>query len=102
MEGAGNRSKRSNEKGQDYSMGGDLDGELERVVGNGVLLTGPLLDHVLWDIGMGMYEKLRRGHLTHLAPPLTTSMAVQMFNMDLRLSVRGKDPWQYVGRILRM
>lgn len=58
------------DKCPDYSMNGDLDGGLEKVVGNRVLLTGPLLDHVLWDIGMGMYEKLRRGHLTHLAPPL--------------------------------
>ena len=40
-----------------YSMGGDLDGELEKLTGNHLLLSGPLVDQYLSQIGMAMLEK---------------------------------------------
>ena len=57
-----------------------LDGELEKVVGNHVLLAGPLVDSFLWEIGKAFYEKLRRSHLTGFVPPVVTFMLLQVFN----------------------
>ena len=35
----------------DYSMGGELDGSFEKIVGNHLLLAGPLIDFYLKEIG---------------------------------------------------
>ena len=74
-------------KVKDYSMSGALDGELEKVVGNRLLLAGPLVDSFLYEIGKSVYEKLRRSHLTGLAPPITTFMPIQVFNFLSTLCV---------------
>ena len=65
---------------KDYSMHGSLDGELEKVVGSHLLLAGPLIDSYLWEIGKACLEKLRRSHLTGLAPPVVMFMPTQIFN----------------------
>lgn len=75
-----NDSTGNKEDRKDYSMGGTLDGELERVVGNHVLLAGPLIDFYLLEIGKAFLEKLRRSHLTELVPPVITPMPIQVFN----------------------
>ena len=74
-------------KKKDYSMSGALDGDLEKVVGNRMLLTGPLVDSFLHEIGKAIYEKLRRSHLTGLAPPITTFMPIQVSNFLSTLCV---------------
>lgn len=45
---------------------GVLNGEIEENVGNHLLLSGPLVDSYLYEIGKGFLEKLRRSHLTGL------------------------------------
>ena len=72
---------------KDYSMAQDLDGDLEKVVGNRLLLAGPIVDSFLSEIGKAMHEKLRRSHLTGLAPPITTFMPIQVFNFFSTLCV---------------
>lgn len=82
-----NDSTGNKEDRKDYSMGGSLDGELERVVGNHVLLAGPLIDFYLLEIGKAFLEKLRRSHLTGLVPPVITHMPIQVFNFLSTLCV---------------
>ena len=63
----------------DYGMAGSLDSGLEKVLGNHLILAGPLSDGYLKEIGKAMYEKLTRGHLTGLVPPFTTFIPWQVF-----------------------
>jgi len=70
-----------------YSMGGDLDGELEKIIGNHLLLSGPLVDQYLSQIGMAMLEKLRRSHLTGLVPPVVIFMPIQIYDYFSSLCV---------------
>ena len=69
-----------NQAHPDYSMGGELDGSLEKIVGNHLLLAGPLIDFYLTEIGTAFLEKLRRSHLTGAVPPVTTSMPIQIWD----------------------
>ena len=71
-----------------YGMAGDLDGDLERVVGNHILLAGPLIGSYLKEIGKAVLEKLR-SHLTgRLTPPIVTFIPHQIFNYLSTLCVR--------------
>ena len=60
-----------NQCSADYSMGGKLENNLERTIGNHLVLAGPVMDSYLEEIGKGIHAKLSRGKLTGLAPPLT-------------------------------
>jgi len=75
------------EDSENYSMGGDLDGNLEKIVGSHILLSGPLVDQFLQQIGLAMLEKLRRSHLTGLVPPIVIFMPLQIYNFFSSLCV---------------
>ena len=51
---------------KDYSMGSEMDSEIEKNVGNHLVLVGPMLDGYLKEIGIAMLSKLTRSHLTGL------------------------------------
>ena len=55
---------------KDYSMGGQLNNSLEKVIGNHLVLVGPVVDSFLEEIGKGMYAKMTRGKSTGLMPPI--------------------------------
>ena len=65
---------------QIFSMGGVLDGQLEKVVGSHLLLSGPLVDSYLNEIGKSFLEKLRRSNLTGLVPPITMFLPDKIFD----------------------
>ena len=54
---------------KDYSMGGTLNGDLEKIVGNHLVLAGPMVDGYLRQIGLAINAKLCR-NTTGLAPPI--------------------------------
>ena len=51
---------------KDYSMGSEMDTEVEQNVENRLILVGPMLDGYLKEIGIAMLSKLTRSHLTGL------------------------------------
>ena len=51
---------------KDYSMGSEMDSEIEKNVGNHLVLVWPMLDGYLKEIGIAMLSKLTRSHLTGL------------------------------------
>ena len=66
---------------RDYSMDGELKGDCEKVVGNHLLLAGPIIDGYLQEIGLAISAKLSRGSLTGLAPPVTIFLPKQVMGM---------------------
>ena len=55
---------------KDYSMGSEMDSEVEQNVGNRLVLVGPILDGYLKEIVTAMLSKLTRSHLTGLILPI--------------------------------
>ena len=55
---------------KDYSMGSEMDSEVEQNVGNCLVLVGPMLDGYFKEIGIAMLSKLTRSHLTGLILPI--------------------------------
>ena len=55
---------------KDYSMNEELDGHLERTLGNHLALVGPMFDSYLQELGKAMFAKLSRGNITGLAVPI--------------------------------
>jgi len=66
-------------------MSGDLYGEVEKIVGS-QLLSGPLVDQYLREIGVAMLEKLK-SDLTCLVPPVVLFMSIQIYNYFSSLCV---------------
>ena len=62
------------------SMKGALDGQLENIVGSHLLLSGPLVDSYLSEIGKSFLEKLRRSNLSGLVPPIVMFIPENIFN----------------------
>ena len=46
----------------DYSMDGELSGYDEKVIGNNLVLAGPMIDGYLKEIGRALLNKLSRGN----------------------------------------
>lgn len=61
-----------------------LDQQLERTVGNRIVLLGPMLDDYLQEIGQSMQNKLK-GHLTGLATPVKMFIPYQVANQIVAL-----------------
>lgn len=55
----------------DFSCDGELDNHIEKTIGNRLILSGPLVDSYLEEMGKRIYSKLTRSKLTGLVPPIT-------------------------------
>lgn len=69
----------------DFSAGNELDNHTEKTIGNRLLLSGPLIDKYLEEIGKLISSKLSRSKLTGLVP------SISMFI-----------PWEIMGKITAM
>ena len=65
---------------KDYGMAGDLNGKLESVVGNHVLLAGPLVDSFFMGNRQGHHREAKKKPLAGLVPPIVTFIPLQNFN----------------------
>lgn len=63
-----------------YTMGGELNQEAEKITGNRLLLAGPLVDGYLKEIGRAIHAKLSRSNVTGLAAPITLFIPGQVMN----------------------
>ena len=66
----------------DYLCGGKFDEKTEKNLGNRLVLSGPLIDFYLEDMGRKMLSKLIKSKTTGLASPIVLSL-----------------PWEIVGKI---
>jgi hypothetical protein len=62
---------------RDYTMSGELS-SAEKVVGNHLVLAGPMVDGYLKEMGKSFLAKLTRGSLTGLAPPISLYLPPQV------------------------
>ena len=58
------KSHVNQQNNSDYSLGGQLNGDTERVVGSRMYLAGEMVDQFLQEIGKGIREKLVRSKST--------------------------------------
>lgn len=69
----------------DFSADGNLDNHTEKTIGNRLLLSGPLVDGYVEEIGKLLSSKLTRSKLTGLVPPIVMFI-----------------PWEIMGKIVAL
>lgn len=81
----------------DYSMNGVLDRELERTLGNRVVLAGPMVDTYLKEIGCLMSSRLSRSKVTGICGPVTIMIPWQIFRTMMGVIIGYKADTKYIS-----